>query len=277
MFKLTFVVVSSKDYEKLIDGFIHFATKFEANQYFNFLFALESSKRSDFANFRFLTTGKYIWSERLRFALDFITDEIIYLVPEDFYFHHDINLKHIDFLISIFDEFNMDYLAPTTNTYNLQMVDKFPDIEFYKFRDKARFKRLHWMNSYGIYRTKFLKNILFDNENIWEYEFNVGYRISKEANNFRYFISVKDPFALYAPGIIFRGELTKSAKEFLRDNNYSLDWTIQTRIPIIKNDGLIKRMNAIPRRYFKILFNTIRFYSNKKFQILLKKILRSNS
>lgn len=257
MQKLTFLIVTSDGYDDLIDGFIHFKNLFARSSNFNFLFALETTKRTGIDNCRFITTYKKIWSERLLLALNSVSDDFLYILPEDFFFMHQTDDKRIESILEYFVLNNLDYISASFDNTFLTKVDEFEGITIYSHQNHFGIKKLHYLNSYGLYRTEFLKKILFSNENIWEFEFNVGYRLKVTAKNFRYQSQSKDPFALYAPGVISRGSITEAAFKFFELHKFKLHWINKKKIPVTKEDFILYRMIKIPPRYLKLLYNTL--------------------
>ena len=74
---------------------------------------------------------------------------------------------------------------------------------------------------------------------------------------YRYNKNGINPLAYYAPGIIHRGELTKSSLEYLRLNGIELSWenTTTTNLVTTEKDVIFKRPARIPKRYTKLIIN----------------------
>lgn len=252
---ITLVVTTSDGYTSLIDGFVLFFNKFYPNSKLNVYFALESIEIESYSNFHFITTYKKKWSERLHFVLNIIQSKFVYIIPEDFYIMHEINLEGFQDLLNFAINRKIDFLCPLFSQNNTRYELSSNGIDYYSV-DKT------WIKSYtilfaasGIYNRIFLMKLLRKNENIWEFENNAGYRVNQlQVNNYRY-KTVKDPLAIYPPGIIFRGKLTKEGTHFLKKHNYNIKWKQQKRKVTTEEDSKILRYTRIPFRILKRIIN----------------------
>lgn len=264
--KLVFLVVSSDDYDDLIDGFIHFKEKFVVTDSFEFYFVLENKIRSNYDNYTFITSKKKNWSDRILTALHKIDSDFVFILPEDFYFFHEINISLIVEIIEFSKANNIDYISRVSDFNHLTLEYQSINVNYFKKKMPGFSLKRHGLNSYGLYKTTFLKNILMENENIWEFESNSGSRlVSNITNNYRYFISGKDPFALYAPGIIYRGKLTSEGNSMLLHNGFNFKWENKKRIATTKDDSVFIRLYRIPPRYLKRFKNMILYRRKLKY------------
>lgn len=259
MNEITIVVTTSDGYTSLIDGFIFFYNKFNPDNNFNLFFALESVELNSYSNFNFITTYKKNWSERLHFVLESIESEFVFIIPEDFYLAHKVDLLRVQDLLSFSINHKIDHLGGFSNQDNTTLELFSNGMEYFSV-DKTWFKPyIHLFSGSGIYRRTFLMKILRKNENIWEFETNAGYRVNQfTVNNYRYKTN-SEPFAVYPPGIISRGELTNDGSDFLKIHNYELEWVSQKRKVTTFEDSRAIRLARIPFRLLKrianILFN----------------------
>jgi hypothetical protein len=249
------VVITSDGYSSLLDGFIFFYNKYSDLPDTKVYIALENDYRESFSNFIFFTTSSSNWSSRVHKILERLDSEYVYLMPEDFYMQHAIDINKLDSVLRFCIKNEVDFIGPLYLHENITFIEDDSDIKFYRINNNFIKNYKYLFAGSGIYKRSFLLKLLRSNENIWEFELNSSFRVNqKKVNNYRYSSNI-DPLAVYPPGIISRGELTTLGKEFLDDHNYTINWMSKQKMVTTSDDSILKRIIRIPPRYSKLLIN----------------------
>jgi len=192
------------------------------------------------------------WSQCLKYALNFIDEEIILYLQEDYFFNDFIKKEIIEYYINLMTENNIDciHLTPFASS------GPFEESEYsnlIKFSKKASYKI---STQASLWRKSLMLKYLRDHEDAWHFEFygtKRAWRYNEEIY-MHYFKNDEKAIIPYVPTGIVRGKWNKEAVFYLfLQNEINIDFN--KRGFYVKVESKLKRSISI-----KKIINTIKSF-----------------
>jgi hypothetical protein len=245
--KITILVLFSKSYESLIEGFVTFFLDNWADCPFEVYLSIESG---NYSNDKFIIINNTVgsWSRRLYSSLKAIKSEFVYIILDDYFIFEKVDAISFYRLISAGIEENYDHLS-------VYITDDQSKISKLKPKNR-RFNYSYFIGSAEFHKVSSLLQLLRTNENAWEFEHYASLRASikpgyKSGN---YFLS-KHPLRYIDGGVIKKGRLREEAIEYFNKINYTLIWN-NVQVPVLSGNESIKyRLSKKVKRLIKTLVN----------------------
>ena len=247
------LVMTSKKYNQLVDGFLYFFYLNWKDCHFNIYVSLEEEKRSDYWNYKFITIEQSEWSSRLFHTLKLIREDRVYLLLDDYWLFGRVSNIHFQKLISIFVDNNYDYMAHT-NKSEYQLIGSSEEI-FPHWIVQKKLNYSYFVGSSEFYKKEMLLWILRSNETAWEFEHFASFRavLDSRFKSARYFSEIHPLKFLYG-GIIDKGNLRDGAENLISSYSYNFEWHSKGTIYPSRKSLIHKSFSRITR-FTKMLVN----------------------
>jgi len=251
---LAFLVLSCDKYADLWPGFFHQLEKNFSTPHKKYLITNELNYSSDkTSNLQVIRNGKDTnWSDNLIRALDKIPEEKLFIILEDIYIDSPVNSEMFDQIEKFFLGQPVQHLKYMGNPKAEHQLDTL----FSRYAPGMPY--LASVN--GIWDKAYLRALLIDGENAWDFEINASYRAKYSGEYF---------YALNTPLFSYRNMVEKGG--WIKPN---YEWAIKNHIPIEPQLRPIK--SAIPyhlkRWYFDLMLG-LPWRWRLKLGNLIKKLL----
>lgn len=161
-----------------------------------------------------VTSEKYDFPERIRFALENIKSEYILVTLDDYFVIEDIDENRICLLEQIIRRYNIDYLQLYSRRWT--NPKKFTNITKL---EKINLEKNYAVNLYpAIWKTDFLKHSITGNVSPWKYEFSLT-EYAREQNARCYF-SPAGTFIIL--DVIRKGKLLHKAQVYFHKHGINV-------------------------------------------------------
>lgn len=254
---VTVLVCSCDKYEDAWEPFFRLFQIFHADKAFSSPIVLNTETKQYHNGSLNVQTINYpqkaTWSQRLKYVLNQIDSEFVFLLLEDFFLQSEFNAEYFSKV--------MEYMRNNQDVGAMHMTPngRFPADASEMFLER-KFDKLNITITAVVWRRQFLLNLLRDHENIWQFEWYSTYRAKKHNPNVRimqynekypliyhYFVKIEDGY-----GITESKWLPKN-KELFEHYGISVNYErLGWYVPKGKNPDPINIKN-FPRRVIKHL------------------------
>ena len=219
--KFTVLLLVSKKYSSLTEGFIYF---YEKNWPFKEIPLIISHEGGvDLPKkYKAIEVHGDTWSKRLKETLEFVSSDYIIVFLEDYWIINKVNTKVIEKLLFFFDYFSMDHLYRVFKGkeifFNHNKIQKKEKLKFVRLtRNQSTYQ--YFIGAGEFFKKSVLSNILNENENPWEFEDYSGKRYHDLGydKNYRYILKT-NPFGYPFGGIISKGNIRGNYEKILKKN-----------------------------------------------------------
>jgi hypothetical protein len=182
---ISVLIGSCDDYSFLWDNFVKLFDKYF--QYDCKKTIISENLKKEYKNYEFLTFKQNLnWSNRIKKSLDNIDTEFVFFVLDDYFLSEIVSEEFINNSVEFLRKNKANKITFTTIPENIYNVSHFLD-DIYKMEDNS-----DYLTSVqpAIWRTSYLKKIIEDNWNPWEFEI-IGTNCIQNKNN-KFYIQKKE-------------------------------------------------------------------------------------
>lgn len=207
--QMTMLIISCDKYSDLWNGHVHLLEEHWQDRRIKTIIVTDKNTEKKFDNVSVIVAGEEAeWSERLKFALEQVTTELVFVTLDDYFLTAPVSNEKIDTLTAIMKNHGYDYIR-------LYLHPKCPKSA--KIKDYSNFYAIDTSVRYsvnlfpGIWKKEFLMKTVAEHRNIWKYELSLS-RIATEINA-KCAVSLNDEFQII--DVVRQGKIQRKAKKLL--------------------------------------------------------------
>ncbi len=166
--RMTMLIMSCDKFSDLWDGHVQLLEQHWASRCMKTYIVTDKKSDKVYENVSVLSAGEdKEWSERLKFALDYVNTEYVFITLDDYFLIEPVVNEKIDKILSIMATDKYDYIRLYLRPQCPRNAKISKYGEFYNINTQDRYS----VNLYaGIWRKSFMMKVIREPKNAWQFE-----------------------------------------------------------------------------------------------------------